>query len=79
MRKVDAPETAAIIADAKHQLPGLTEQEAAAFERDLSKIARRYGRAREMVKLYKRKLAEWERDLKDARREMRMLISARRK
>jgi hypothetical protein len=78
-RRIDAPETAALMAEAAAVAYPLTSDEAAAFERDLAKIARRYGRAREMVKNLKRQLGRWEREMKNARREMRTLISVRRK
>ena len=74
-RRIDAPETAALMADTI----GLTQQEAEGLERDLAKVARRYGRLQTRVRTLRARLKLAERDLKDARREMRTLISVRRK
>jgi hypothetical protein len=48
-------------------------------EGDLAKVARRYGRLQTKVRTLKARLKLAERELKDARREMRTLISVRRK
>ncbi len=69
---IDAPATAALLGH------GLTQQEAAACERDLAKVARAFGRAQVKVRRLRAALKAAERETKDRRREMRMLISVRR-
>lgn len=75
MKRIEAPETAALLADADLML---TVGEAHQLERDLSKVARAYGRAQARVRRLKAQLRVAERVVKDIRREMRLLISARR-
>lgn len=75
MKRIDAPETAALLADADLML---TVGEARQLERELAQVARAYGRAQARVRKLKGLLRLAERAVKDIRREMRMLISARR-
>lgn len=70
-RRIDAPETAALLNK------GFTQDEARAYERDLGKIARAYGRAQVKVRRLKAALKKAEQEAKERRREMRMLISVR--
>jgi uncharacterized protein involved in exopolysaccharide biosynthesis len=74
-RRIDAPETAALMADTV----GLTQQEAEGLERDLAKVARAYGRAQTRVRTLRARLKKAEQELRERRREMRTLISVRRK
>ena len=71
-RRIDAPEMAALLE------VGLTEGEARDLERQLSKVARAYGRAQVRVRKLKAQLRAAERLVTDTRREMRLLISSRR-
>ena len=75
MKRIDAPETAALLQEAG--VP-LTQQEAESLERNLSKVASAYGRSQAKVRKLKLALRIEERHAKDLRREMRMLISVRR-
>ena len=76
--RIDVPEMAELLNHARPALVSLTESEAHQLERDLAKVARAYGRAQSRVRRLKTQLRAAELGVKDARREMRMLISARR-
>lgn len=69
---IDAPETAALIG---YQL---TEVEARVLARDVARVARAYGRATARVRKAKAELRKAETDTRELRRQMRLLISARR-
>jgi hypothetical protein len=77
-RRIDAPEMAELLNHARPALSVLTEGEDRQLERELAKVARAYGRAQSRVRRLKTQLRAAELGVKDARREMRMLISARR-
>lgn len=74
MKSIDAPETALLLG---RTVKGLTEQEAKAMERDLARVSRQYGRAVARVRKCKASLREAQTIVRELRRSMRLLISAR--
>ena len=72
-RRIDAPETALIVDEQ------LTETEARVLARDVARVARAYGIATAHVRKCKRALRVAQEDVRALRRQMRLLISARRR
>ena len=73
-RHIDAPETALLIKGPKP----LTQAEAKVLERDVARVGRAYGRAHARVRTLKAQLRKAIETEKELRRQMRLLISARR-
>lgn len=73
-RRIDAPETALTIGGPKP----LTQDEAKVLERDVARVGRAYGRAHGRVLKLKAALRKALAEEKELRRQMRLLISARR-
>jgi len=71
MKHLNAPETAAMLGTE------LTEAHALALEHDLAHWSRAYGRATAKVRKLRALLKRAEDEVKDCRREMRLLISVR--
>jgi hypothetical protein len=71
MRHISAPETAALVGNQ------LTEAQARVLERDVARCARVYGRATARVRKLRALLKVAENEVRERRREMRLLISAR--
>ena len=55
----------------------MTQDEARAYQRDLSKVARAFGRTQVKVRRLRAALRAAEKELKDQRREMNMLVKVR--
>ena len=72
MKAIHAPETALMLGK------GLTEVEAKILEREVATVGREYGRAAQRVRALRAELKRAEDRVREVRRQMRMLISARR-
>ncbi len=77
MKHFEGPETAALLANHQEQPAPLSETEAKVLERDVARVGRAYGRATARVRKLRAGLRKAEADVKDLRRQMRLLISAR--
>ncbi len=75
MKHFEGPETAAMLAD--NRPVHLNEVEAKVLERDVARVGRAYGRATAKVRRLRAGLKRAEAEVKDLRRQMRLLISAR--
>ena len=77
MKHFEGPETAAMLAGHNDRPVHLSEIEAKVLERDVARVGRSYGRATAKVRKLRANLRKAEAEVKDLRRQMRLLISAR--
>lgn len=78
-RRIDAPETAALLASPDEPIPvTLTSAEARAYERHVAAIASAIGRRAARVRKLRADLRREETELRQIRRDLKLLISIRR-